>query len=78
MKKYKRWVHRQREPRDRLPNDPTQEEIRAKCLEIQKTWSLRVRESRRVVNNKSPKIAEVNGLWIATELLSEQEMQQSC
>lgn len=78
MKKYKRWVHRQRELRDRLPNDPTQEEIRARCLEIQKTWSPRVRELRRVINNKSPKIVEVNGLWINTRILLELEKRQRC
>ena len=77
MKKYKYWTRQARTTLDRLPHEPTPEEIKAKCLEIQKTWSPRVRQLRRVINNKSPKIAEVNGIWIATEILLEQEQQPS-
>ena len=33
---------------DKLPSEPSPEEIRKKCLEIQKRWSPTVRESRRV------------------------------
>ena len=78
MKKYNQWIYRKQELGERLPHEPTPEEIRAMCEEIQKTWSPRVRQSRRVVHNSRPKVIEVNGLWITEEILSAPEMPQDC
>ena len=55
---------------ERLPHEPTQEEIKAMCAEIRKTWSEQTRRSRRVINNAPVTAVEIEQRWAQTELHS--------
>lgn len=74
MTHYNQFTFTQEQMLDRLPHEPTQEEIKAMCAEIRKKWSPATRRSRRVINNDSPIVAEVNGLWIPEEIPCPPEM----
>ena len=67
MTHYNKHTFSEEQALERLPHEPTQEEIKAMCAEIRKKWSPATRRSRRVINNESPIVAEVNGLWIPEE-----------
>lgn len=68
MTHYNQHTFSEEQALDRLPHEPTPEQIKAMCAEIRKTWSLATRRSRQVINDEIPKVAEVNEPWVIQEL----------
>ena len=60
---------------ERLPHEPTPEQIKAMCAEIRKTWSEATRRSRRVINNEPLTAVEIQQRWSEIEFLSVLEQQ---